>query len=78
MTIEQKELLLEITKWHIKEFNNRMVDHWSSENYRIDDECSDVIRMLEKEYTAQYGKLPEWKHIDDVLSASQQLKNGGY
>lgn len=74
MTREQKELLLEIAKWHIKEFNNRMIDHWRDENYRIDTECSEVIRRTEREYTEKYGELPEWQYIDDVYSAAKQLR----
>lgn len=74
MDIDQKELLLQIAQWNIKEFNNRMVDTWSDENFRINEECYKTICMLEKEYTDNYGELPKWKYIDDVFNAAKQLK----
>lgn len=70
---EQKELLLQIAQWHIKDFNNRMVDTWNDKNYIIDSECNNAIRRLEKEYADKYGKLPEWKYIDDVWNTIKDL-----
>lgn len=74
MDREQKELLLQIAQWHIKDFNNRMVDTWGDKNFRIDKECYRMIRALEKEYADKYGELPKWKYIDDVYNAARQLK----
>lgn len=74
MDREQKELLLQIAQWNIKEFNNRMVDTWSDENYIIDSECNKTIRRLENEYVDKYGELPEWKYIDDAFNVAKQLR----
>lgn len=74
MDREQKELLLQIAQWHIKDFNNRMVDTWSDKNFRIGEECYEMIRALENEYTDKYGNLPEWKYIDDVFNTVKQLR----
>lgn len=74
MTKEQQELLLQIEQWHIKDFNNRMVDTWSDKNYIIDSECNKTIRRLENEYVDKYGELPEWKYIQDVFNAEKQLR----
>ena len=74
MTIEQKQLLDEITKWHSREFSNRMDDHWTDKNYAFARECKQTIGRLEKEYVEKYGELPEWKYIDDVWDAMEQLK----
>lgn len=76
MNREQKELLLQIAQWHIKDFNNRMVDTWSDKNYLIASECNETICRLESEYTDKYGSLPEWKYIDDVVAAREQLREG--
>ena len=74
MTIEQKQLLYKIAKWHNKEFYNRMEDHWTTVNYDIERECIIVIDDLEREYREVYGDLPEWKYIDDVWAAIQTLE----
>lgn len=74
MDREQKELLLQIAQWYIKDFNNEMVDSWKYENYQINSECRNAICRLEKEYTDQYGELPEWEYVDDVFNAAKQLK----
>lgn len=73
MTKAQQELLLQIAQWHIKDFNNSMVDTWSDKNYIIDSECNKTIRRLEKEYADKYGELPEWKYITNVVNAAKQL-----
>lgn len=74
MDREQKELLLQIAQWHIKDFNNDMVDTWSDKNYLIASECNKTIRRLETEYVDTYGELPEWRYINDVLAMAKQLK----
>ena len=74
MNREQKELLLQIAQWHIKDFNNRMVDTWSDKNYLIASECNKTICKLELEYTDKYGELPKWEYIDDVCNAVKQLR----
>lgn len=74
MTKEQQELLLQIAQWHIKDFNNRMVDTWSDKNYIIDSECNKTICKLESEYIDKYGELPEWRYIDDVFNTAKQLR----
>ena len=74
MTREQKELLYEIAKWHSKDFDNEMVDHWTNINYDVSRQCSAMIRRLEGEYTAKYGALPEWQYIDDVWNTMCELK----
>lgn len=74
MTLEQKQLLYEIAKWHNKEFYNRMDDHWTDKNYTFNRECIKTIDELEKEYREKYGDLPEWKYIDDVWAAIKQLE----
>lgn len=74
VTREQKELLYNIANWRSKEFYNNMEDHWTSSNYEIDAECNATIRKLEKEYKEKYGDLPEWKYIDDVWDARDNLK----
>ena len=74
MSTAEKELLYEIVNWHIKEFNNRMEDNWGPLNYRIDEECRQMVQQLEKKYTDTYGDLPNWEYIDDVWKAAQKLK----
>lgn len=74
MTREQKELLCEIARWRSNEFYNEMEDHWTATNYYVSNQCSAKIRELEKEYIEQYGALPEWKYIDDVLKTLRELK----
>ena len=74
MSMEQKKLLYEILQWHNKEFYNRMEDHWTTENYVVDRECTQTIDALEKEYKETYGDLPEWKYIDDVWAAIKTLE----
>ena len=74
MTTDQKKLLYEIAKWHNKDFYNRMEDHWTTENYVVDSECTHNINALEKEYKETYGDLPEWKYIDDVWAAIKTLE----
>lgn len=74
MSKAEKELLYEIDNWHIKDFNNRMEDNWSSLNYKIDEECHQMIQQLEKKYTDTYGDLPNWEYIDDVWKAARKLK----
>lgn len=74
MDREQKELLLQIAQWHIKAFNNEMIDCWKYDNYRIDSECHGAICKLEKEYSDRYGELPEWEYIDDVFNAAKKLR----
>lgn len=74
MTTDQKKLLYEIAKWHNKDFYNRMEDHWTTENYSVDRECTKIIDSLEKEYREKYGALPGWKYIDDVWAAIKTLE----
>lgn len=74
MDREQKELLLEIAQWHIKDFNNEMIARWGDENYYIKSECRATIYRLTKEYTDKYGELPKWEYIDDVCNAAKQLR----
>jgi hypothetical protein len=74
MTIEQKKLLYEIATWHNEEFYNCMDDHWTTENYKINTECHEAIRRLEKEYKEKYGDLPEWKYINDVWETIKILE----
>lgn len=74
MDREQKELLLQIAQWHIKDFNNRMIDTWGDKNFRIDEECYKMIHALEGEYINKYGELLKWEYIDDVFDAAKQLK----
>lgn len=74
MSKEQKQLLLEIAKWHNKDFYNRMEDNWTTINYQIDTECYETIDKLEHEYINKYGDLPEWNYIDDVWATIQNLE----
>lgn len=64
----QKKMLHDIAQWHVKEFYNRMEDRWTDLHYSINRECVEAINRLEKEYVENYGPLPEWKYIDDVLA----------
>ena len=73
MTLEQKQLLLNIVNEKIRDFNNEMIDHWKPENFRIADECTNNIRKLEQEYKQKYGELPEWKYIDDIVACRDDL-----
>ncbi len=74
MTREQKKLLFDIARWRSNEFYNEMEEPWTATNYYVSNQCSAKIRELEKEYTEQYGALPEWKYIDDVLKTLRELK----
>ena len=74
MTREQKQLLYEITKWHSREFSNRMDDHWTDKNYAFARECKQIIDRLEKEYEEKYGDLPEWNYIDDIWDTMERLE----
>ena len=74
MTTEQKQLLYNIAKWHDIDFYNRMADHWTDGNYRVDDECVETIKRLEDQYKDLYGDLPEWECINDVWAALDELR----
>lgn len=74
MSIEQKKLLCEIAEWHMKEFYNRMEDHWTTANFNFDSECIEMIDKLETEYKLAYGALPEWETINSVQDTLSQLK----
>ena len=69
----QKDALYEIACLHWKEFNNRMIDSWTLENYQKDTEYNQAIKKLEREYRETYGELPEWPYIDDVLATIEEL-----
>lgn len=74
MTLEQKELLLQIVNTMIRNFNNDMIDSWRPENFRISDECNALLRKLEAEYQQKYGDLPAWEYIDDVVACRDNLR----
>lgn len=74
-TTEQKRLLCDIAHWHIKEFYNRMSDHWDDINYAVNAECTNNVRKLEKIYFATYGRLPQWENIDIVTNTLENLQN---
>ena len=74
MSTEQKKLLYEIAKWRSDRFYNNMKDRWDSTNYAFDSKCNNKIDELEKQYEDLYGDLPEWRYIDDVWAAMEELK----
>ena len=74
MTIDQKKLLLEIANLHIADFMLEMTDHWSSSDYAKSREYATKIRTLEANYLNDFGDLPEWKYIDDVVACRDTLK----
>ena len=74
MTIDQKKLLLEIANLHIADFMLEMNDHWSSNDYAKSREYAAKIRTLEATYLNDFGDLPEWKYIDDVVACRDNLK----
>lgn len=74
MDIDKKKLLYDIVDWRMKEFYNRMNDHWSLESFAFNTKCINTIDKLESEYINTYGNLPEWDNIDDVKNTFNQLK----
>lgn len=44
--MSKSDILEEIEKLERKQFYNKMEDHWSDENFRIERECSDRLKEL--------------------------------
>lgn len=74
MSKEQKELLYKIANAHIEEFYHRMGDSWSGTDYRFSKTIEKKIDTLESEYRKEYGDLPKWEYIDDILKDQAALK----
>lgn len=73
--IKRLELLNDITTLLVKDFYLEMNDHWSRNDYELSRQYSRSIDEKKLEYKTNYGELPKWEYIDNVMDERKRLMN---
>ena len=77
MTKEKIKENLNIIELHLDKFYLAMDDHWSTEDYILDRDLSNKIKIYTNEYIAKYNEEPlveKCKYHEDIVELKKRLE----